>query len=206
MLDSSAFSSPAYISHRFSASSRSLTDCAKRTQVTECQKIVTTGRSHMLPPEYLTLQCSSLVKLAQTLRIARHLHGFLNFKVSIEPDIQACPWESHGKHPMGWDRHKLLWDGNGTDKYVPWTTLLISLEADNPAHNGFLEVTLTSRYYDMACNTWSLTVQQFVSPVLTPKNVMSSLWTSAACEVLALVIANFASRVKHAIFCKKNTL
>jgi len=24
---------------------------------------------------------------------------------------------------MGWDRHKLLWDGNGTDKYVPWTTL-----------------------------------------------------------------------------------
>jgi len=28
---------------------------------------------------------------------------------------------------MGWDemgRHKLLWDGNGTDKYVPWTTLV----------------------------------------------------------------------------------
>jgi len=25
-------------------------------------------------------------------------------------------WESHGKRPMGWDRHKLLWDGNGTDK------------------------------------------------------------------------------------------
>jgi len=24
---------------------------------------------------------------------------------------------------MGWDRHKLLWDGNGTDKDVPWTTL-----------------------------------------------------------------------------------
>jgi len=22
---------------------------------------------------------------------------------------------------MGWDRHKLLWDG--TDKHVPWTTL-----------------------------------------------------------------------------------
>jgi len=32
-------------------------------------------------------------------------------------------WESHGKRPMGWDRHKLLWDGKGTDKYVPWTTL-----------------------------------------------------------------------------------
>jgi len=30
---------------------------------------------------------------------------------------------------MGWDRHKLLWDGDGTDKYVPWTTLLmISLQ------------------------------------------------------------------------------
>jgi len=26
---------------------------------------------------------------------------------------------------MGWDRHKLLWDGNRTDKYVPWTTLRI---------------------------------------------------------------------------------
>jgi len=35
-------------------------------------------------------------------------------------------WESHGKCPMGWDRLKLLWDGNGTDKYVPWTTLGIS--------------------------------------------------------------------------------
>jgi len=22
---------------------------------------------------------------------------------------------------MGWDRHKYLWDG--TDKYIPWTTL-----------------------------------------------------------------------------------
>jgi len=28
---------------------------------------------------------------------------------------------------MGWDRHKLLWDGDGTDKYVPWTTLSIWL-------------------------------------------------------------------------------
>jgi len=26
---------------------------------------------------------------------------------------------------MGWNRHKLLWDGNGTDKYVPWMTLSI---------------------------------------------------------------------------------
>ena len=36
-------------------------------------------------------------------------------------------WESHGKRRMGWDRHKLLWDGNGTDKYVPWTTLGLSM-------------------------------------------------------------------------------
>jgi len=36
-------------------------------------------------------------------------------------------WEFHGNRPMGWDRHKLLWDGNGTDKYVPWTTLTISM-------------------------------------------------------------------------------
>jgi len=37
-------------------------------------------------------------------------------------------WESHGTFPMGWDRHKLLWDGNGTDKYVPWTTLGFTCE------------------------------------------------------------------------------
>jgi len=30
-------------------------------------------------------------------------------------------------HGMGWDRHKLLWDGNGTDKYVPWTTLRFTI-------------------------------------------------------------------------------
>jgi len=33
----------------------------------------------------------------------------------------GIPWET--SHGMGWDRHKLLWDRNGTDKYVPWTTL-----------------------------------------------------------------------------------
>jgi len=27
---------------------------------------------------------------------------------------------------MEWNRHKLLWDGNGTDKHVPWTTLEIA--------------------------------------------------------------------------------
>ena len=37
--------------------------------------------------------------------------------------LQACPWEWEMSHGMGLDRHKLLWDGNGTDKYVPWTTL-----------------------------------------------------------------------------------
>jgi len=35
----------------------------------------------------------------------------------------GIPWE----RPMGWDRHKLLWEGNGTDKYVPWTTLSLSM-------------------------------------------------------------------------------
>jgi len=29
-------------------------------------------------------------------------------------------------HGIGWDRHTLLWDGNRTDKYVPWTTLSIT--------------------------------------------------------------------------------
>jgi len=33
---------------------------------------------------------------------------------------------------MGWDRHKLLWYGNGTDKYVPWTTLGLSMGMGNP--------------------------------------------------------------------------
>jgi len=28
---------------------------------------------------------------------------------------------------MGWDRYKLLWDGNWRDKYVPWTTLGVGL-------------------------------------------------------------------------------
>jgi len=57
---------------------------------------------------------------------------FIVFKielVTIFPGLSmgmSFLWESHGKRPMGWDRHKLLWDGNGTDKYVPWTTLHIS--------------------------------------------------------------------------------
>jgi len=36
-------------------------------------------------------------------------------------------WKSRRKRPMGWDRHKLLWDGNGTDKYFPWTSLGLSM-------------------------------------------------------------------------------
>jgi len=36
----------------------------------------------------------------------------------------GIPWET--SHGMGRDRHKLLWDGNGTDKYFPWTTLTIA--------------------------------------------------------------------------------
>jgi len=39
----------------------------------------------------------------------------------------GIPWEA--SHGMGWDRHKLLCDGNGTDKYVPWTTLLFAFNA-----------------------------------------------------------------------------
>jgi len=36
------------------------------------------------------------------------------------------PWDG-----MGRDRQQLLWDGNGTDKYVPWTTLRISNKHQN---------------------------------------------------------------------------
>jgi len=51
----------------------------------------------------------------------------------VEKSIDVLPglsigmsflWET--SHGMAWDRHKLLWDGNGTDKYVPWTTLYTS--------------------------------------------------------------------------------
>jgi len=35
---------------------------------------------------------------------------------------------------IGWGRHKLLWDGNGTDKYVPWTTVLIALKVEKLDH------------------------------------------------------------------------
>ena len=51
-------------------------------------------------------------------------------------DAQACPWECHSWwNPMGnvpWDgmgqaQIAILWDGNGTDKYVPWTTLGLSM-------------------------------------------------------------------------------
>jgi len=37
----------------------------------------------------------------------------------------GIPWET--SHGMGRDRHKLLCDGNGTDKYVPRTTLHVSM-------------------------------------------------------------------------------
>jgi len=33
---------------------------------------------------------------------------------------------------MGWDRHKLLWDG--TDKYAQWTTLQITYGKNCVAH------------------------------------------------------------------------
>jgi len=39
------------------------------------------------------------------------------------------PWDG-----MGWDRHKLLWDGNGTAKYVPWTTLALTTSFARASH------------------------------------------------------------------------
>jgi len=49
--------------------------------------------------------------------ISRLVHG------NVIP--MGIPWET--SPGMGWNRHKLLWDGNGTDKYVPWTTLGLSM-------------------------------------------------------------------------------
>ena len=31
----------------------------------------------------------------------------------------GIPWDG-----MGWDKHNLLWERKGTEKYVPWTSLL----------------------------------------------------------------------------------
>ena len=52
------------------------------------------------------------------------------------------PWET--SHGMGWDRHKLLWDGNGTDKYVPWTTLRIT--TTNSHNDCVIKIVLGDRY------------------------------------------------------------
>ena len=41
------------------------------------------------------------------------------------------PWDG-----MGWDRHKLLWDG--TEKYVPWTSLLNHYGIRGTALNWFI--------------------------------------------------------------------
>jgi len=35
--------------------------------------------------------------------------------------------------PMGWDRHKLLWDGNGTDKYVLGQKIYLRLNRNQTA-------------------------------------------------------------------------
>jgi len=37
--------------------------------------------------------------------------------------LNCIPYQYYNGNPVGWDRHKSLWDGNGTDKYVPWTIL-----------------------------------------------------------------------------------
>jgi len=49
---------------------------------------------------------------------------------------------------MGQDRHKLLWDG--TDKYVPWTTLLI----------------IANKYNEVALLSTAFVVQSFAMNVL----------------------------------------
>jgi len=60
----------------------------------------------------LRLLCVSLCT------ILRLVHG------NVIP--MGIPWET--SYGMGRGRHKLLWDGNGTNKYVPWTTLEILMK------------------------------------------------------------------------------
>jgi len=78
---------------------------------------------------------NKLQPFCQAPKISARCDSNLNFLMTSQGPFtvyQACPWDchsyrTHGKHPLGWDRHKLLWDGNGTDKYVPWTTLGLSM-------------------------------------------------------------------------------
>jgi len=64
-------------------------------------------------------------------------------------------WESHGKRPMRWDRHNLLWDG--TDKYVPWTTLGIApIVSVLPASVTFDQLFLASKINGTTIHTGKL--------------------------------------------------
>ena len=72
------------------------------------------------------LPFSALPKLINALPFYPRNSGSVAFWGGLSMGMSFL-WESHGKRPVEWDRHKLLWDGNGTDKYVPWTTLVVCL-------------------------------------------------------------------------------
>jgi len=54
-------------------------------------------------------------------------------------------WET--SHGMRWDRHKLVWDENGTDEYVPWTTLVILTKFVGCADSDLLYISKLSPSY-----------------------------------------------------------
>jgi len=67
----------------------------------------------------------------------------------------GIPWES--SHGMGRDRHKLLWDENGADKYVPWTTLDISVMMFRLKNQKFLD---ESSIFDRFCKKLEFRVSE----------------------------------------------
>ena len=84
--------------------------------------LVTAAQWSLVVSDLSTVHCSwivwALVGKSKALyrSIVSRLHCMLGM---------SFLWESHGKRPMGWNRHKLLW--GGTDKYDPWTTLGLSM-------------------------------------------------------------------------------
>jgi len=82
---------------------------------------------------------------------------------------------------MGWDRHKLLWDGDGTDKYVLWTTLLVSIKVKLLGVNSVITLTNKISTYFFAPINRTDSEQAVFSERLTTLRSIWSWHSSATC-------------------------
>jgi len=72
---------------------------------------------------------------------------------------------------MVWDRHQLLWDGNGTDKYVPRTTL------GKPFYRLNASLVLCLRGYATACTKTNIcSVYNFLRGNTAKKRFHGAFW------------------------------